>query len=304
MSNRSLIFFYVFAIISPMVAAVVGATVSFPLTTDTIKVARGVAVFQANCKQCHARSANSASLMGPSLHDIGAVAGKRVSGQSAVEYLWASVVEPNRFLAGEGAMPTTFGSTLSNDELRDLVAYLQTLGGKPNYREILGMEPLKVNAREQELQKVVSVDQIKQGRSLFFGRFNCHTCHSTLDMPGGGLVAPTLHGVGHFSKEHLKSSIRAPSKSVSPRYALVQSLTIDGEAINGILLSRNDHELVLASGSQKAGLEIVRLSPSDLEMLGDDIVRPAKGSLMPEWTEALMTETELDAIVSYLQTLK
>jgi nitric oxide reductase subunit C len=95
--------------------------------TDPI-AAEGEAVFQANCASCHAVSANTI-IVGPSLAGIATRAGSRVEGLGATEYIQMSILRPGEYIV-EGfsnLMPTTFGTTLSGEQLDALTAYLMTL---------------------------------------------------------------------------------------------------------------------------------------------------------------------------------
>ena len=81
------------------------------------------------CGSCHSLEPGTV-LVGPSLADIGAVAGSMVSGQSAEEYLHASIVAPNDYIVegfNANLMPSTYGSQLTEQQVNDLVAYLLTL---------------------------------------------------------------------------------------------------------------------------------------------------------------------------------
>jgi len=79
------------------------------------------------CATCH--SLDGATLVGPSMKGIAGRAGKEVQGQSADQYLRASIVEPNSHApAGYtvGVMPA-YKDALSDTQLNDLVTYLLTL---------------------------------------------------------------------------------------------------------------------------------------------------------------------------------
>jgi cytochrome c oxidase subunit 2 len=84
---------------------------------------------QPPCANCHSLEPD-VTLFGPSLAKISAVAGSRVSGQSAEDYLRQSILEPNAHIA-EGFTPNvmhlTYGEELSEQETNDLAAYLLTL---------------------------------------------------------------------------------------------------------------------------------------------------------------------------------
>ena len=81
------------------------------------------------CAACHSVEPG-VDLVGPSLANIGAEAGSRVSGTSAEAYMRQSIVEPNAYIVegyGEGIMPAGYGDQLTEGELNDLVAYLLSL---------------------------------------------------------------------------------------------------------------------------------------------------------------------------------
>ena len=80
------------------------------------------------CNTCHSLEPG-VTLVGPSLANIGAVAGSMVAGQSAEEYLHESIVNPSAFVV-EGfsdLMPSSYGAQLTEKQINDLVAYLLTL---------------------------------------------------------------------------------------------------------------------------------------------------------------------------------
>lgn len=81
------------------------------------------------CGSCHSLETGIDGV-GPSLADIGAGAGSRVSGVSAEEYLRRSVTDPNADVAegfAAGVMPANYDAQLSEQQLNDLVAYLLSL---------------------------------------------------------------------------------------------------------------------------------------------------------------------------------
>lgn len=72
---------------------------------------------------------------GPYLYGIANVAGERVEGLSAREYLYQSIVNPDEFIAppqegqewNEGVMPASWEEDLSEDDINAIVDYLMTL---------------------------------------------------------------------------------------------------------------------------------------------------------------------------------
>jgi cytochrome c oxidase subunit 2 len=86
------------------------------------------------CFTCHTVGKKGA-LRFPDLEGVGARAGSRIAGLSDTDYLAQSLYEPDKFIV-EGfnpGMPVISKPPigLSDDEIRAVVAYLQSLGGTP-----------------------------------------------------------------------------------------------------------------------------------------------------------------------------
>ncbi len=85
----------------------------------------GQSVFTTNCAACH--NTSDQQLVGPGLAGIGERAGTRVSGQSADDYLRASIQAPGEFIV-EGFQPIMPAfPQISDGDLDNLIAYLMTL---------------------------------------------------------------------------------------------------------------------------------------------------------------------------------
>jgi cytochrome c oxidase subunit 2 len=86
----------------------------------------------AGCGGCHAFTpAGTDAEIGPSLDDLAPEAEK--AGEPVREYVRQSIVDPNAVVVQgyqSGVMPTTFGETLSSEELDALVAYLSGEGAE------------------------------------------------------------------------------------------------------------------------------------------------------------------------------
>ena len=84
------------------------------------------------CIGCHSLDPD-AQMVGPTWHNVGDTAVTRIDGMSPAAYLYDSIIAPNDYVV-EGfpgnVMPTTFGDTLSTQELGDLVAYLLSQHGQ------------------------------------------------------------------------------------------------------------------------------------------------------------------------------
>jgi mono/diheme cytochrome c family protein len=101
---------------------------ALPTTPADPLAARGRQLFQQNCATCHATAAETV-IVGPSLAGIADRAGGRVPGLAARDYIQQSILNPGaHVVAGfEDLMPTTFGKSLTGEELDALTAYLLTL---------------------------------------------------------------------------------------------------------------------------------------------------------------------------------
>ncbi len=79
------------------------------------------------CSDCHRTDAIQQT--GPGLGGFGARAGGRVSGESAEEYAFHSIVEPWRYVVRgfSNVMYNDFADRASPQDIADLIAYLLTL---------------------------------------------------------------------------------------------------------------------------------------------------------------------------------
>lgn len=96
-------------------------------------VTRGQSLTLSNaCIGCHSNDAKQ-MMVGPTWHNIGETAATRVEGESAEVYLYNSIVHPNAYLVPgylAGIMIQTYGQTLSDQDIADLIAYLLSLKGQ------------------------------------------------------------------------------------------------------------------------------------------------------------------------------
>lgn len=87
----------------------------------------GETIFATNCTACH--NTNADRLVGPGLAGIGTTAETRVDGQSADEYLRASILDPGAYVVpdfGEISSMPPFPQ-FSDQDLENVIAYLKTL---------------------------------------------------------------------------------------------------------------------------------------------------------------------------------
>jgi cytochrome c2 len=81
------------------------------------------------CKTCHSVAPGEV-IVGPSLAGIAYRAGSRESGVTAEDYIRQSIIEPNAYTVdgfSTGVMYQKFSEELSEEQLRDLIAFLLSL---------------------------------------------------------------------------------------------------------------------------------------------------------------------------------
>ena len=290
----------------PLGCAVAASTIWFPATTQRIDLAHGQRLFQRHCAGCHSLAPGGGG-MGPSLADIGAVAAARVPQQSATDYLYHSIVDPDAFIAGDGItkMPGGFDTALSRRQLQHLVAFLAAQGGQPDYRQILQL-PAAGGAEQQQPRLALDIERIDAGRRLFYGRYQCGQCHGTGEpVAGAKLLAPTLAGVGVRGGPALRQAIRNPSEQISPPYRQYQCLTVDGQVVVGRLLHQDDDQVTLLTSTADGSPRLVELDADELEITaGDQPLVALPVSPMPAWAEDQMPPEDLELLVEFLLTLR
>jgi putative heme-binding domain-containing protein len=116
-----------------------------------------------------------------------------------------------------------------------------------------------------------------RGAKLFVK--HCAACHRFAD--AGTAVGPDLAAITDKSPKALLTAMLDPNQAVEPRFRLYQALTVDGQAISGVLAAETAHSVTLVAQDGRRHV-LVR---GDLEQFQNT----AK-SLMPEGLEK-----ELDA---------
>ena len=88
------------------------------------------------CGACHTIEGISAGVVGPHLTNIATVAGTRIDGYSAEEYIRESILVPGAFISPDcptgpcaepSVMPANFGEQMSEDQINNLITFLLTL---------------------------------------------------------------------------------------------------------------------------------------------------------------------------------
>jgi cytochrome c oxidase subunit II len=110
-----------------------GTTLPPAVEVDPEAAARGMQLaVEKGCAACH--SSDGATLTGPTWKGVAGSSRPLESGESVVAdtaYLFNSIIDPaSQIVFGfEASMPTTYAETLTEAEINDLVAYIQSLAG-------------------------------------------------------------------------------------------------------------------------------------------------------------------------------
>ncbi len=82
-----------------------------------------------SCVLCHSLEEGT-RLAGPSLAGVSGRAATTIEGESAEVYLYNSIIDPNTYIVDSfngGVMSGQYADALTDQEIADLIAYLQTL---------------------------------------------------------------------------------------------------------------------------------------------------------------------------------
>jgi len=190
-------------------------------TLEMVSVGEEIVGGKGTCLACHTIGASTPGRF-PDLANIGLNAMTRVEGQNDVEYLAASIYDPNAFIA-EGFLPgmpiiNKAPISLSDQEILTVVAFLQSLGGTPS----VTLET-KLSYAGQASSESTEVDDPnlspleKAGIELFNNNL-CYTCHN-IDKPDK-LIGPSLYDLGkRQTVVQIKESIMDPDAIVAEGYA-------------------------------------------------------------------------------------
>jgi putative heme-binding domain-containing protein len=134
-----------------------------------------------------------------------------------------------------------------------------------------------------------------RGEKLFWSaELKCGSCH-TIDKRGTA-VGPDLSTIGKLrSRPDLLESVLEPSRRIEPKYAAYVAQTLDGRAVTGLLVKRDDKEVVLRDALNKE----ITLAAKNVELLV-----PARSSLMPDGQVAGLTAQEAADLLEYLASRK
>ena len=269
-----------------------------------VSIADGRAKFRDHCGACHIVEKGISTHHGPNLYGFGKVAHTRRPGMSSAEYVLESILEPEAFVAPQNrhGMPRSLASSMSVEELRNIVAFVVSRGAKPDYREIRALEVPAQPATQP--MRVIRRDDMELAERLLRGRAGCVQCHSLYRNAEHTVYAPPLFGVGLSDETLLRESIVEPNKVVAPHHRWMNVVLNDGTIKSGKLVGQSRDRIVLVTRGEENQLVQVEIPRDQIEEdQGEPLVQVATMSPMPAGLKELLSEEELDAIVALIRQL-
>ena len=144
-------------------------------------------------------------------------------------------------------------------------------------------------ARLKAMEATIAQGNLDRGRSLFFGKAICSTCHKI--GPDGGGFGPDLTSIQRDRSAHdLLEAIVYPSVSFVREYETYRVKTKGGE-LTGIIQEQSPAVVVLGTGPQTS----VRIPRSDVVSME---LYPT--SMMPQGLDQLLTKQEMADLMAFL----
>lgn len=157
--------------------------------------------------------------------------------------------------------------------------------------------------RIKRLGSVIRPEQIlaltgdaQRGKQVFFetNGVSCKNCHRI--QKEGKEIGPELTAIGKkLSRTQLLESMLEPSKLIDPKYVTYLAETAEGLVITGVLVSKDENEVVLKDAQDK----VHKIPAKQIEQLV-----PQRQSLMPELLLRDMTAQQVADLLEYLSALK
>ena len=241
-----------------------------PLARDPEAIQQGRLLFRFSCSMCHGLEA-SGGTRGPDL-----TSGRWTHGSSD-----AAIFRTIREGVPGTEMPANSGF-LVEEEIWSVIAHLRTLSAA-------SAAPIKGDR--------------EAGKRIFFGSGICSQCHMVNGK--GGRLGPDLSRIGAARRtQQLAESIRDPNKEITMRnplqevtlgYQTVRVVTNDGRRITGVRRNEDIFSIQLMDQREQIHLFLKK----DLR----EVVHERR-SLMPEYTEQMLRDKELQNLLAYLDSLR
>lgn len=207
--------------------------------------------------------------------------------------------------ADVGRALVTALSSSSVNPASELVA--ETL--KPYGAEVLAAAgPLLARLKTTSKEQVARLDELEtilerhegnasRGRELFFGKAQCHLCHTVAGR--GGKVGPDLSAIGEIrSRRDLLEAVAIPSAAFARGFEPVIVALTDGRVVTGLAGRESADELVLNVVQDNKPIEV----PLRREAI--EQVKLGQVSPMPSGLDRQLQPSELSDLVRFLQHLR
>ncbi len=143
--------------------------------------------------------------------------------------------------------------------------------------------------RLKELEGLIASGDLERGRSLFYGKAICATCHKV--GVEGGLLGPDLTSIQKDRSAHdLLEAIIYPNVSFVREYETYRVKTKTGEHL-GVIQEKTPTLIVLGT-SQTTSVRIPRADIVSMDM--------QRTSMMPQGLDQLMTKQEMGDLLAFL----
>jgi putative heme-binding domain-containing protein len=281
----------------------------------------GEAIFwgKGKCATCHAVGSRGNAVRGPNQGEggplglpIGARAEARARERSqatgrpytAADYLVESLLEPGAYVVqgfkNEMPAPLAPPISLTADELRAVIAYLQSLGGTVDVAGIRLPAAALATARQAAAPPPWAPylpGDAKKGEDLFFNADSnaaCAKCHTVQGK--GGQVGPELsHVAGTRDARFIVEAILDPSKEIASGYEPVLLVTREGQYLTGII-KREDAERIEILDNQARTHTVPKSAIAQRS--------PQTTSLMPGNFREILTVEEFHDLLAFVLSLK
>jgi len=288
------------------------------VSAGTITPEAGETVFwgKGKCSTCHAVGTRGGAVRGPNQGEggplglpIGARAGERARERAratgkpytATDYLVEALADPGAYVVQgyKNEMPNPFQPPirLGSDEVRAVIAYLQSLGGTVDLAAIKLPAGLEAKSRAAAEWKPYVAGDSEKGEKLFFdvdSSAGCGKCHRVGTR--GGSVGPELTTVaGTRDPVFIVESILEPSKVIASGYETVLIITKSDQYVTGIV-KREDATTVEVADSQG---RIQKVARADIKQR-----TPQTVSMMPGNFKEILTVEELHDLLAFVLGLK
>ncbi len=264
----------------------------------------GRRLFATNCKRCHNLDDSPFQKLGPNLLNVRnrehTINGEPIT---VPQYVLQAILEPDAYrVPGFGVMPTHVASHLSDDQLRNLVAYISG----PVFEK--AASKLEIPKREPAPEPIdITISEATLGEQVLREKGKCLTCHSYYQAPEYHALAPNLLTGAYKDIAELKEHITNPSATIADEYKTTRVRTVDGLVLSGRQVGDTENASVIKLLVQNAfgSHEIKSIATEDIETDedGNRLIETLDSSPMPADFSKELTPEEIDAVAKLISSL-